>query len=317
MNELSSPEISIIIPTFNRGELLGETLDSIRNQTFKNWECLVIDDGSTDYTPELIEFYVKKDQRFKYYLRPQSRRKGANSCRNYGFELSKGKYINFFDSDDLMHPDKLGLQLSGLKKGNFDYCISQSVFFEKSPDEIKPLVYKKLTSTNLFWDYMVIKIKWMTPSALWKKSLLQEQDFLFDENLDAAQEWEFHLRMIRASSNFLSIEEKLNIIRKHGKSKTYAFNDARSFHYFLARLKIYQNERLVLNEKELQFLEDYLLKAFKRMIITNNKFKWKAWRGYILKSKMFSKSTKLNALFALVSFHIFGKGNIFLQKIKI
>ena len=100
MNQL----VSIIIPTYNRAHLIGETLDSILAQTYTNWECIIIDDGSSDDTLEVIDNYIKKDNRFQYYRRPVERSKGPNVCRNFGYELSKGEYINWFDSDDVMLP---------------------------------------------------------------------------------------------------------------------------------------------------------------------------------------------------------------------
>jgi len=97
--------VSIIIPTFNRAHLLGETLDSVITQTYSNWECIVVDDGSYDYTEELMDFYSRKNPRIIFVRRPDNRPKGANACRNYGFELSKGKYVNWFDSDNFMLSD--------------------------------------------------------------------------------------------------------------------------------------------------------------------------------------------------------------------
>ena len=74
--------VSIIIPTFNRAHLLGETLNSVINQTYSNWECIVVDDGSSDYTEQLMEFYIQKDPRIIFVRRPDNRPKGANACRN-------------------------------------------------------------------------------------------------------------------------------------------------------------------------------------------------------------------------------------------
>ena len=149
----SKPIVSIIIPTYNRASFIGETLDSISSQNFRKWECLVIDDGSTDYTEELLTFYLEKDSRLSYYKRPRSRPKGANACRNYGFELSKGNFINWFDSDDVMHPQKINLQLNVFRKGNFDFCICQKRIFEnpKSYDGLQ--TKEKLYSDDLFYDY--------------------------------------------------------------------------------------------------------------------------------------------------------------------
>lgn len=110
--------VSIIIPTFNRSHLIGETLDSVIKQTYKNWECIVVDDGSTDYTDELMEFYCIEDSRVKYFKRPNTDKKGGNTCRNYGFFLSKGDYIQFLDSDDLLSSNKLRNQIMELSQCN-------------------------------------------------------------------------------------------------------------------------------------------------------------------------------------------------------
>ena len=104
---MHNPLISIIIPTFNRAHYIQETLDSILNQTYINWECIIIDDGSEDNTQEVLAKYLKKDVRFQFHIRPENRPKGANSCRNYGFELSKGDLIKWFDSDDIMLPNHI------------------------------------------------------------------------------------------------------------------------------------------------------------------------------------------------------------------
>ncbi len=77
--------IIIIIPTYNRAHLIGETLDSILAQTYTNWECIVVDDGSTDETDSLLAAYCAKDKRFQYQHRLSDRPKGANACRNYRF----------------------------------------------------------------------------------------------------------------------------------------------------------------------------------------------------------------------------------------
>ena len=74
------PLVSIIIPTYNRAHVIGETLDSVLLQTYCNWECIVVDDGSSDNTSEILDNYCKKDTRFQYYIRPTNRKKGAGSC---------------------------------------------------------------------------------------------------------------------------------------------------------------------------------------------------------------------------------------------
>lgn len=114
--------ISVIIPTFNRASLIGETLDSVLSQTYNNWECIIVDDGSIDGTKEAIEVYSTNDKRFKYFQRPTDRKKGASPCRNYGLEMAKGDYIQFLDSDDLLENNKFEEQIKVLS-GISNLCL--------------------------------------------------------------------------------------------------------------------------------------------------------------------------------------------------
>lgn len=87
------PLVSIIIPTYNRAHLIGETLDSVLAQTYENWECIVVDDGSTDHTDEVMAEYCAKDSRFRYFHRPDTHKPGGNGARNYGFLMSRGEFV--------------------------------------------------------------------------------------------------------------------------------------------------------------------------------------------------------------------------------
>lgn len=115
--------VSIIIPTFNRAHTLPDTLKSVQNQTHQNWECLIIDDGSTDDTDSLIQQYCEKDERFQYIKRPENRKKGAATCRNIGLENFKGDYVQYLDSDDLLAANKFEEQIKSLKKSKAEIAI--------------------------------------------------------------------------------------------------------------------------------------------------------------------------------------------------
>ena len=94
--------ISLITAYCNEELLLSRCLESVANQSFKNFELILIDDGSTDNTDDVLAGYCKKDSRFQYHHRPKERPKGGNAARNYGFELSNGEYIQWFDDDDIL-----------------------------------------------------------------------------------------------------------------------------------------------------------------------------------------------------------------------
>jgi glycosyltransferase involved in cell wall biosynthesis len=129
-------EISIIIPTYNRSHLIGKTLESILAQTFQNWKCIVVDDNSTDNTNEVMKDYCEKDQRIRFIKRPSNLKKGANSCRNYGFEKSSSPFIKWFDSDDIMYPNHLELMYSKLVDNDLDFVISDSRNFDSETGKI-------------------------------------------------------------------------------------------------------------------------------------------------------------------------------------
>ena len=92
------PKVSIIIPTYNRANLLPRAIKSVLSQTFKDFELIVINDGSTDNTEEVIKKFQKKDERIKYILHKDN--KGEAAARNTGIRIAKGEYIASHDSDD-------------------------------------------------------------------------------------------------------------------------------------------------------------------------------------------------------------------------
>jgi len=95
---MSEPFFSIIVPTFNRAHLIGKTIKSVQNQGFESWELIVVDDGSTDATKELIERLIVDDPRITYLYQQNAER---STARNLGITQSKGEYVCFIDSDDL------------------------------------------------------------------------------------------------------------------------------------------------------------------------------------------------------------------------
>ena len=128
--------VSIIIPTYNRAHLIGETLESILAQTYTQWECIIVDDGSTDDTVKVVASYVAKDNRFRLFKRPHTRLKEANACRNIGIENATGDYVFFFDSDDLLTPDHIEVKVRALQNNSVDYVITRTKFFNTEDNTI-------------------------------------------------------------------------------------------------------------------------------------------------------------------------------------
>lgn len=125
--------ISVIIPVYNVEKYLSRCLDSIVNQSYKNLEILLIDDGSTDLSSEICKNYLKSDNRIKYYRKDNG---GLSSARNFGLNIFTGKYVSFIDSDDVVSQDMLKILYNNLKKTNSDISICEVTRFSTIPNFI-------------------------------------------------------------------------------------------------------------------------------------------------------------------------------------
>ena len=126
----SFPLISVIIPTYNRRNLLVSAVESCLDQTYGAYEIIIVDDGSTDDTASLIHGLLQGEWTGRGIQYVCQKNGGASSARNYGLSLAKGEYVQFLDSDDILLPEKLSLQVAKLqrnKKAKFCYCYGMLV----------------------------------------------------------------------------------------------------------------------------------------------------------------------------------------------
>lgn len=200
-----------------------ETLISIQEQTFKNWECLIIDDGGTDDTLEVISPIIENDQRFKYFNRPDQYLKGLPGCRNYGIDLAQGNHIIFFDDDDIVHPDNLKIGVEVVELNNVDFCHYQKEPFEKQKPIIKntPITLKVSLTKRDIKKVITQEIGLASCTVLWKKKCFEM--IRFDESLLYGEEWECYSRIIMENFNGIIISNVLYYNRKHHNSNTGEF----------------------------------------------------------------------------------------------
>ena len=310
---MNNPLVSIIIPTYNRAHLIKETLDSIIAQTYNNWECIVVDDGSIDNTATVLESYIKKDNRFQYHTRPSTRKKGANACRNYGFEISKGEYVNWFDSDDLMHPEKIELEVKELINSGFSFVISSSMVFKENIENVI-LLRDNILSNNIFEDYLEIKINVFAQTVMLKREFLLENNFYFNEKLQAAQEWEFFCRVFLVESKYAVVNKVLSSIRNHENNISYDANDKKRLINYL-KARIFIRETLLIKKMDVKYLDDYILSQYKMFLrkgwyseSLNILFKYLLWDNKI------NIKSKIKLIFGYLSFRIFKKGYFLLKR---
>lgn len=183
--------VSVVIPTFNRVNVIERAVNSVLNQTYKNWELLIVDDGSTDGTQILIEDKYGADDRVKFMKRPASRKKGANACRNIGIEHARGDYIAFLDSDDKWTEDHLLRKLNYLISSEADAVFSG--FYYHKHNRMIPIKIKEYRACKEIGNYIYVKKQTTSTPTIVCKSV-PCLSIKFDEELQKHQERDFVIR---------------------------------------------------------------------------------------------------------------------------
>ena len=262
--ESNKPEISIIMATYNRGHFIKETLSSIINQSFRDWECIIIDDGSSDNTFDIIKTFIDSDKRFRYYQREEDYKKGLPGCRNKGLDLANGNFIQFFDDDDIIHPDNLKTCFKVLSESNSHFCRYHKEPFTgkwRKPEfpEIDEFNTEDFELKDLP-DMVTGKIPFASCTVLWNKKCFEGNRF--NEDLMYGEEWECYSRILSLGFNGTSIDQVLYYNRKHANSNTGEFWNKKSF-----RVNSYKKAALLIidNLGKKNLLNSSLKKFFIRL----------------------------------------------------
>lgn len=127
---MNEPLVSIITPVYNAEKFLSETIKSVKGQTYKNWELLLVDDCSKDNSAKIIKEFNRSDDRIKYIKLEKN--SGASVSRNTGIKNAKGRFIAFVDSDDLWEPEKLKIQINYMLKHNYGFTFTSYRYMKEN-----------------------------------------------------------------------------------------------------------------------------------------------------------------------------------------
>ena len=314
---MSNNLISIIIPTFNRAHIIGSTLESVINQSLTNWECIVVDDLSTDSTENVVFKYSSLDARIQFHKRPFSKEKGPSSCRNFGFEISKGDFIYFFDSDDILKSNALETYFN-----HFQYNTDAVVSKVEKVDSITKsfLGENMIKSQNLIEDFFIHKVSFYVCGPMWRKSFLEQQPQLFDESLSNFDDWDFNLRMLYANPNLIYLDSPLVLyIQSPNSLKTEVKKGNRKEidSAFKARFKHLQ---LLINqnqENEHRFTK-HIAQFYKKTVRQSLFLKNDVWfvyfkRSIVLLFKLKEYKSIIKLILGVVSVKLFSKGYMFFE----
>jgi hypothetical protein len=260
--------ISIIVPIYNKEDYLPQCLDSIINQSYTNFEVLLINDGSTDSSGIICQEYAERDSRFRYIEKENG---GVSSARNLGLERSEGAYITFIDSDDWVEFNYLEVLYNALRENNADVAISsyKSYYLDgkfylrvyssqeeeflrigKRNRDVFLEEFPKLGKLN--HDFHCIA------SKLFKRELLESQKF--DESINYGEDLYFFFNLYLKMQSIIYVKEATYIYRQHGTNITLNFTES------LALQEIQIHEQILKSAESKGIATFYYLEKLKYLV---------------------------------------------------
>ncbi|OUL63023.1 glycosyltransferase family A protein [Flavobacterium sp. AJR] len=192
---MRDPIVSIIVPCYNQAQYLNEALQSVLDQTYENWECIIISDGSLDNTQEIAENWVKKDKRFRYYYQQNA---GVSSARNLGIRNSIGEYILPLDGDDKIAQNYIQQAIKAFENDEslkLVYCKAEKFGDETGNWNLAPFSLKALALDNMIFC-----------SAVYRK---RDWELVrgYDDNMqEGLEDWEFWIAFLKNGGNVLCLD---------------------------------------------------------------------------------------------------------------
>jgi glycosyltransferase involved in cell wall biosynthesis len=210
------PKVSVIIPCFNHGRYLSESVNSVLDQTIQDFEIIIINDGSEDNTEEIALNYCSKDARIKYHKKENG---GLASARNAGLKLSSGDYIQFLDADDVIDKRKFEIQLPDLENASNNALCYSDYLASTDSDLLKPIGWylnPKFKSDN-YLDELITE--WETNLSipchcfLFKSHIFKDNNIFFDETLPNHEDWDCWMNIFSLKPEVFFADQKLATYR--------------------------------------------------------------------------------------------------------
>jgi glycosyltransferase involved in cell wall biosynthesis len=197
---MAEPLVSVVIPVKNGAALIGDTIKSVLNQSYKNLEVVVVNDHSDDHTCTCVNDLLEHDGRL-ILIDNRTKKCGAPVCRNIGYKASNGKYVIFLDADDLLANTCIEHRVNKIENSpECDFIVFQCELFKKIPGDIG-LYWNFFSPEDDLDRFIRADTPWHTSGPIWKKSAIAAIGG-WDETVLAWQDWEFHIRALIANLNY-------------------------------------------------------------------------------------------------------------------
>ena len=258
---MKNHKVSVIIPTYNRAHFLPRAIKSVLNQTFQDFELIIVDDGSTDNTKEVVEDFQKQDSRIKYIWQENSG--GPAKPKNTGIKNSKGEFLAFLDSDDEWLPEKLEKQLELFEKNKRLGIVGCNCWNIHTNQKNKKIEYKiKITKNkeNIISNILG-KCFINTSSSIIISRFVFDDIGFYDERFKIADDWDLYIRILE-KYNFDFVEEPLLNYYIHNENisgNSGAIKAAKDGIYILEKHIEKYNNNLLAKSKILRYIGTYYM----------------------------------------------------------
>lgn len=298
-----NPLVSIIMPSYNYGRYISEALDSLLAQTYFNWECIIVDDGSSDNTREVVKDYVEKDERFIYIYQQN---KGVSAARNEALRKAKGAFFQLLDADDMLKPEKLALHVSLFQLNkNIDLVYSNALLFDDDGNKERSFRLFQLPDTipvsgkyEILIDQLLFDNIFLTPSVIFRRRIYEQVGY-FIEGLHGLEDWNYWYRAALLGFEFYhdTTAEAQGIIRAHNTSTTRK-QDKMLFGRIVAREQVISFIKELKEQGKLNLCDSYVNRVINLHMALLNKDKVKYYIFFEDKIFIGLKSILLNAYFS-------------------
>lgn len=210
--------VSVIIPCYNQGDFLGNALQSLINQTYSNWECIIVDDGSADNTPEVGKIFQNGDSRITYFKKENG---GLSSARNLGLNKIKGDFVQFLDADDFISVKKFELSIKSLVEMQVDMVISNFQYYKSSLDKFVSPYFKlneKVLDTSSIINKWDLEFTIPIHCGFFKSEVFR--NFRFPIELRAKEDWIMWVDLFKKENTFYFIDLSLAFYTIHDANMT-------------------------------------------------------------------------------------------------
>lgn len=267
-----NPTITIIVPVYNVEAYVRKSLQSIADQTFTDWECIVVDDGSTDGSGAICDEFAAHDPRFRVIHQSNM---GLSGARNTGLAVAHGRYIGFLDSDDYIHPDMYQVLLTAIEQTNSEIAVvsTRQVYGLDEPFQPNsPIKYRIMNREQVFhyWFVEPFTSSWMEMvwNKLYKYELIGKESFA---DVVPAEDREFNTRMCLRCHTVVRVNQVLHhwLIRQNSLSQWGVDSYGIAKHYLtgLESLNICEKHAVAMTEKERGF---YFIKLMKQYLLARS-----------------------------------------------